>query len=289
MAMDNAFQPILVAQAETAPLAAPIANPAASPAIAQPAGDAASRATPALPGDGGWLPTLDGLRDNVASLFSLGGPVVVFLALLSIIALALVLLKIVQFFLLRVGRHRRAERALAAWRRGDREVALGLAEECRNPVADTVAHAMRGLMRPGVSEARVREDAERVAEGHLAHLTAYLRPLELIAQIAPLIGLFGTVIGMIDAFHAMQGAGANVDPSVLAGGIWVALLTTAVGLAIAIPASMALSWLDGRVARERGAIEQSLSGLFAGWATESEAVAPLRGSPTLIRVGGDAS
>ena len=56
---------------------------------------------------------------------------------------------------------------------------------------------------------------------------------------------------MIEAFQAMQGAGTSVDPSVLAGGIWVALLTTAVGLAVAIPTGLMLTWFEARVAVER--------------------------------------
>jgi biopolymer transport protein ExbB len=71
-----------------------------------------------------------------------------------------------------------------------------------------------------------------------------------VAQVAPLLGLFGTVLGMIEAFQGLQQAGAAVDPSALAGGIWVALLTTAVGLVVAMPASLLLTWFDGRIAGE---------------------------------------
>ena len=60
--------------------------------------------------------------------------------------------------------------------------------------------------------------------------------LEIIAQVSPLIGLLGTVIGMIDSFNELELGGSLVDPSILAGGIWTALLTTAMGLIVAIPA-----------------------------------------------------
>ena len=66
-----------------------------------------------------------------------------------------------------------------------------------------------------------------------------------------MLGLFGTVLGMIAAFQALQEAGASVDPSALAGGIWVALLTTAGGLAIAMPTSLALSWFESRTEADR--------------------------------------
>jgi biopolymer transport protein ExbB len=68
---------------------------------------------------------------------------------------------------------------------------------------------------------------------------------------------------MIEAFQAMQAAGATVDPGVLAGGIWVALLTTALGLAVAIPAALILTWFEARVARERGNLALALARIRA--------------------------
>ena len=82
--------------------------------------------------------------------------------------------------------------------------------------------------------------------------------LDIIAQIAPLLGLFGTVLGMIAAFQALQDAGTQVDPSLLAGGIWVALTTTAAGLAVAMPTSLIHSWLEGRMDAERGIADQAI-------------------------------
>jgi biopolymer transport protein ExbB len=89
-----------------------------------------------------------------------------------------------------------------------------------------------------------RDETTRVARGALMDAGSGLRALDLIATIAPLVGLLGTVLGMIEAFQALQDSGARADPSALAGGIWEALLTTAAGMAVAIPASMALSWFD---------------------------------------------
>ncbi|WP_346348176.1 MULTISPECIES: MotA/TolQ/ExbB proton channel family protein [unclassified Sulfitobacter] len=88
-----------------------------------------------------------------------------------------------------------------------------------------------------------REEVTRLAAHELAVLRGGLRPLELIATIAPLIGLLGTVLGMIEAFQALETSGGQADPSALAGGIWEALLTTAAGMAI--PAAVALSWFEG--------------------------------------------
>jgi len=88
-------------------------------------------------------------------------------------------------------------------------------------------------------------EASRAAKAALSRAGSGLRALEVIATVAPLLGLFGTVLGMIAAFQALQQTGARADPAALAGGIWEALLTTAAGMALAIPASIALAWFEG--------------------------------------------
>ena len=93
--------------------------------------------------------------------------------------------------------------------------------------------------------------------------------MELISTIAPLIGLLGTVLGMIAAFQALQDSGNQADPAVLAGGIWEALLTTAAGMAVAIPASMALTWFESVADRVQADMEDAATRVFtAGEAVE---------------------
>ena len=75
----------------------------------------------------------------------------------------------------------------------------------------------------------------------------FLPSLEIIAQVSPLIGLLGTVIGMIDSFNELELGGSLVDPSILAGGIWTALLTTAMGLIVAIPALISHYFFDKKI------------------------------------------
>jgi len=86
-------------------------------------------------------------------------------------------------------------------------------------------------------------------EEEVRDLSRYLQALATIANIAPLLGLLGTVIGMIKAFMVIQEMGGKVNAAVLAGGIWEAMLTTALGLAVALPAMVAHSYLSGRVDR----------------------------------------
>ncbi len=76
-----------------------------------------------------------------------------------------------------------------------------------------------------------------------------LRPLEVISACAPLLGLLGTVIGMIEAFATLSSAGSDINPSLLAGGIWKALLTTAAGLIVALPALISWHIFDRNIER----------------------------------------
>ena len=81
----------------------------------------------------------------------------------------------------------------------------------------------------------------------MATLSSGLRLLDLISMVAPLIGLLGTVLGMVQSFQDLSMAQGSANASVLAGGIWLALLTTAGGLVVAIPAAIGASLLTGRV------------------------------------------
>lgn len=186
-------------------------------------------------------------------ILALGGPVVAVLIVMSILALAVTLYKLWQFAAYGVGRHRVLSEALSAWDAGDRSAARAHLGKSSSYLAPIVSAAMDASNVPGVDD---RLDAE--AGLALADLERGFRLLDTVAQIAPLLGLFGTVLGMINAFQSLQSAGNSVDPSLLAGGIWVALITTAVGLAVAMPTSMILSWFESRTARERVFADKAL-------------------------------
>lgn len=209
----------------------------------------------------------------VADLIDQGGNVVAIQVVMSVVALALVFAKVLQFTVSGASRFARSRQALGLYLDGDTAGALGKVSGHKGMMTEVLALLLKAQTRPGGARPDLlREDIERICLGKIAALRAWLRPLDLIAQTAPLLGLFGTVLGMIEAFQAMQGAGAAVDPSVLAGGIWVALLTTAVGLAISIPVSAAVSWFDGRIERTQQEMEATVTTFFTGAAAE-------RGSP----------
>lgn len=187
--------------------------------------------------------------EAIMAVIRLGGPVVVILLAMSIVALAITFLKLWQFRAVRIGDRRTARSALNIYRVGSPGEALGMASRSPNPAAQVLARAIRGRSRSDLSEATVREELLRFGGEQLESLRAYFRPLEVIASIAPLLGLFGTVLGMIEAFRDLEQAGSQVDPAVLSGGIWQALLTTAVGLGVAMPVILILNWLERAVDR----------------------------------------
>ncbi|MCR4267965.1 MotA/TolQ/ExbB proton channel family protein [Nitratireductor sp. ZSWI3] len=206
---------------------------------------------------------IDDIVTTISSFFELGGPVVAIIALLSVFALALILLKLAQFQRERVGRHGRSNRALHAWFHHDHGEARALLGNARSPVEETLATAMRLAASGKAATSAIEDEVARVALGRLHDLQRGLRALDAIAQVAPLLGLFGTVLGMIDAFQKLQAAGNTVDPSILAGGIWVALLTTACGLAVAMPVSLVLTWFETRLENERVAVETMTSAVLS--------------------------
>lgn len=198
------------------------------------------------------------LIDALRGILALGGPVVAILLVMSVMTLAVTLYKLWQFSASGVGRHRVLSEALSAWDLGDRRLARTRLVQSRSYLAPLVGSAMESPDQPGLEG---RLDAE--AGLALAGLERGFRLLDTIAQLAPLLGLFGTVLGMIEAFQSLQQAGSAVDPSLLAGGIWVALITTAVGLAVAMPTSMILAWFESRTARERVFADKAMRTVLA--------------------------
>lgn len=194
------------------------------------------------------------LLSPLQRMAELGGIVVLILIAVAIVTLAVALYKLWQFWAAGVGRHKALSRAIAAWDAGDRAEARRQLDASRSYLAPVVDMAFGA---PSQADAAARLTTE--AETRFARLEGGFRFLDSVAQLAPLLGLFGTVLGMIEAFQALQEAGSQVDPSILAGGIWVALLTTAVGLAVAMPTAVALSWFESRMDAERVLADRALS------------------------------
>ena len=109
-----------------------------------------------------------------------------------------------------------------------------------------------------ITKADTEADINRIGSARIRDMESWLRGLSAIAHLSPLLGLLGTVMGMIEAFMQIERVGSQVDPAVLSGGIWEALLTTAFGLAVAIPAMAAYFYLEGEVDRTRAGMKDAV-------------------------------
>lgn len=175
------------------------------------------------------------------------------LALMSVLAFSIVLIKLAQFSRLGVG-SRRVSRALTQAleraRAGDLAGARAQTEG---------AHALRLQVLGGVLAGAGNADAMTLARDGIDALSRHMRGLEGVVQAAPMLGLLGTVVGMIEAFGKLAATSGAADPAQLAGGIWTALVTTALGLAIAILFYLISLWLEGRITAEAQALERLIA------------------------------
>ncbi len=191
------------------------------------------------------------------SLFQQGGTVMYVLLFMSILATAIILLKLYQFYRSGLRQTAFVEDTVAALSRGEHELALRNLQQQASPVARVLESAVSFGANPAMSSGDVEAEVSRVGSAQIRSLESWLRGLSSIAHLSPLLGLLGTVTGMIVAFMNLQEAGSRADPSILSGGIWEALLTTAFGLTVAIPAMAAFYYLEGEVDNVRATMKDA--------------------------------
>ncbi len=178
------------------------------------------------------------------SLFAQGGPVMWLLLAVGFVALAIF---IERALYLHRGQIRSTEflNGIKNLLQKDRLMeALTLCEETPGPVAAVVK---AGLRHASDDEQGMRFAVQEAALTEIPTLERRIGALAAIAQIAPLLGLLGTLLGMIKTFWLFNQSGNYATPAVLSGGVWEALLTAAAGIAIAIPVHLARHFLNGRV------------------------------------------
>jgi biopolymer transport protein ExbB len=214
-----------------------------SPAPATPAATdtPAAADTGEKPDKPGGIPT-----DPAGIAEAMGRPFTIAFIIASVIGVWSVIERLVMLRQRRVIPRAFVERFFMHLRAGrmDRTEALTICQQNDSPVADVFMHGIRKWGRPSVEvEQAVLDGGER----QISHLKKGLRVLNGVSTLSPLIGLLGTVVGMIRSFNDIATAGAMGQTETLANGIALALLTTAVGLLIAIPAMAAYLFLAGRV------------------------------------------
>ncbi len=161
-----------------------------------------------------------------------GGPIMWLLLACSIIATAVIVDRLTYHIRRRFHFEVFRRQIVKALENGGIAEASGLAGESRHPVARVTAVYLSNLGQPPelARDLLTREGSEALAEA-----SQRLRILATVAQISPLLGLLGTVAGMVEAFATIQSMAGAAQPADLAGGIWEALLTTLAGLGISIP------------------------------------------------------
>ncbi len=183
---------------------------------------------------------------NLLEMVSKGGVVMYPILLCSLIA---VYIAIERYLVLRkaqldVGQFMMKVKSI--FHQGDVSAVLAFCSQKDAPIANIVR---RGILKHDQGDEKVRETVEDAGREEVYHLEKRLPVLASMAGIAPMLGFLGTVVGMISAFQQIESLAGNVNPADLAGGIWVALLTTAFGLAVGIPAYAVYNYFVSRVAR----------------------------------------
>jgi biopolymer transport protein ExbB len=173
-----------------------------------------------------------------------GGPVMIPIGLCSLVAVAVFLERLWALRRSRVVPTSFCVEMLELVRQGNVDQALVLCRK-RDVAAGRIVEV--ALQAPGATRQSMKERLEEVGRREAAELERFIPVLGTIASIAPLLGLLGTVLGMIITFQAIQNQGGMADVSALAGGISQALVTTFAGLSVGIPAVMANRFLLARV------------------------------------------
>jgi biopolymer transport protein ExbB len=175
-----------------------------------------------------------------------GGALMPFIILCSVVALTIFVERMIRFARLRIRGDGFVENLVRHLKNGEAHLAYELALATRTPMGRVLTQGMS-------TKDQDRDTLETVlihaTEEEVRNLSRYTHALATIGNIAPLLGLMGTVLGMIKAFMVIEQMGGKVNASVLAGGIWEAMLTTAVGLAVALPTMVAHSYLIHRIDR----------------------------------------
>ncbi len=200
---------------------------------------------------------------DFGTLLTLGGPVVYILIILSIYATAIIFYKLHIFYKVNFFNNADLERSIKLWVSKEHNQAYDEINKSNDPQTEVVSFTMYQLLKhkklTSKLDSDLREEITRLSDERITYYSSKLNSLQVIAAIAPLLGLLGTVFGMIEAFQQMEIAGKNVDPSILSGGIWEALLTTAAGLSVAIPIVIFESYFRNLVDRFKANLENAIT------------------------------
>jgi len=176
-----------------------------------------------------------------------GGPVMYPIILCSIIAMAIVIERAYHLYRAKIDTRKFMDEIANVLRRNKIMEAIEVCDKTPGPIA----HILRaGILKHDRPKQEIKEAIEEAGLYEVPRMEKNLTALATIAHISPLLGLLGTVVGMVGCFQVIQQKSTSlnpVSPGDLAGGIWAALITTVAGLAVAIPVYVAYNYLVSRV------------------------------------------
>jgi biopolymer transport protein ExbB len=196
-----------------------------------------------------------------------GGGTMWYLLALSIAGMAFALERVVRLRRSKIVPKGFAVQVTELWKAGQRKEIRALCEKDSSVLAETVAYIVRHRKR---SVAEVSTGVGEIAVRELRPHTRAIYPLLVISTLAPLLGLFGTVVGLMEAFENFRLLGETGDPSIFAGSISKALITTIVGLAIAMPALGAYHYFKTKTNKLADLLETEVSDLVEEWLVPEE-------------------
>jgi biopolymer transport protein ExbB len=167
------------------------------------------------------------------SIFLKGGVIMWFILACSIIGLTVIIDRYIVIRRAKINVPAFMVRIRGMLKKKDVTGAISYCMEEKSPVANIIR---KGLTKYKLGHERVKEAIENAGRQEITRLEKGLAVLASISGIAPLLGFLGTVTGMISAFMTIEDLAGSANPGDLAGGIWEALLTTAFGLMVGIPA-----------------------------------------------------
>lgn len=191
--------------------------------------------------------------DTMTGFISKGGIIMIPILICSILALALFVERLIYFARMK-NQGKGIESVIISFLdQGREDEAIKAAEQSASPMGRVLSAAMEVRHTDRETLETVIIDA---IEEEVRDLSVNTQALATVANIAPLLGLLGTVIGMIKAFMVIQEMGGKVNAAVLAGGIWEAMLTTAFGLSVALPVMLAHSYLTAGIDRHEARLQK---------------------------------
>lgn len=190
-----------------------------------------------------------------------GGVLVIPILLCSVVALAIFVERIIRFSKIKSRGAGLAEKTVQMLKEGKEKEARQMLVTSNAPMGRVLLDAIEVINQD-------RDTLETVisnsTDEEVRDLSSYVQALATMGNIAPLLGLLGTVIGMIKAFMVIQQMGGKVNAAVLAGGIWEAMLTTALGLAVALPTMVAHSYLLSRIDKYEARLQSGAVAFLKG-------------------------